>query len=51
MMDKKIITTNAIAGILLLLLAVLPASATIYATSVGSWKELLMFKVGVSTIN
>ncbi len=34
MMNKKIITTTAIAGILLLLLAVLPASAAIQATSV-----------------
>ncbi|RZB31035.1 MAG: hypothetical protein AEth_00989 [Candidatus Argoarchaeum ethanivorans] len=33
-MDKKIITTTAIAGILLLLLAVLPASAAIQANSV-----------------
>jgi len=33
-MNKKIITTTAIAGILLLLLAVLPASAAIQATSV-----------------
>ncbi|RZB31036.1 MAG: hypothetical protein AEth_00990 [Candidatus Argoarchaeum ethanivorans] len=33
-MNKKMITTTAIAGILLLLLAVLPASAAIQATSV-----------------